>query len=288
VTGVRLRRGQLAAVIPTLFMIAAFVVPLVGLAVLSLRPTNDLNTPQPGWTLEQYRQVLDTSYLRQAVLNSLWLGIRVAVTCAVVAYPVAWFLTRTTSRWARTAVFSIVLSPLLTSEVVRSFGWRVMMGGQGPVNSLLQALQITDDSVALLRSGWTVYLAIVHVLLPFAIITLTASLGAIDDALLRASANLGASRTRTFFTVVLPLSVPGLSAGLMVVFSLAMGIYVTPLLVGGATMALAGLQIQNMAMVVFDQPGAAALSFVLLTVTLVVCGLIGLLGRFAGRRPTHG
>nr|WP_269329118.1 ABC transporter permease subunit [Kineosporia babensis] len=162
------------------------------------------------------------------------------------------------------------------------------MGGQGPVNAALQALQITDDSIPLLRSGWTVFLAIVHVLLPFAIITLTASLGAIDDALLRASANLGASRTRTFFTVVLPLSVPGLTAGLMVVFSLAMGIYVTPLLVGGATMSLAGLQIQNMAMVVFDQPGAAALSFVLLTVTLVACALIALFGSLTSRRRTRG
>lgn len=278
-------RGHLSAIVPTAFIVVAFLVPLIGLAILSLRPTNDLFTPQPGWSLEQYRRVFTTPYLRDSVLHSLWLAVRVTLTCAVLAYPVAWFLARTTSAWARTAVFTITLAPLLTSEVVRSFGWRIVMGGEGPVNQTLQALQLSHESLPLLRSGWTVFLAVVHVLLPFAILTLTASLGAIDESLLRASANLGASRVRTFFTVVLPMSVPGLVAGLVVVFSLTMGIYVTPLMVGGATQALAGLQIQNLAMTTFDQPGAAALSFVLLAVTLVACALMAVLGRLSGR--TH-
>jgi putative spermidine/putrescine transport system permease protein len=278
------RRGHLAAIVPLAFLVGAFLVPIVGLAILSLRPTNALNNPQPGWSLQQYREVFTTSYLWESVLRSLWLAIRVSVTCAVLAFPVAWFLARTTSAWARTTVFTITLSPLLTSEVVRSFGWRIVMGGEGPVNQTLQALHLTHDSLPLLRSGWTVFIAVVHVLLPFAIISLTASLGAIDDSLLRAAANLGASRPRTFFTVVLPMSVPGLVAGLAIVFSLTMGIYVTPLLVGGATQRLAGLQIQNLALTTFNQPGAAALSFVLLAVTLIACALLGLIGRFSGRR----
>lgn len=280
-------RGHLSAIVPTAFVAVAFLVPLIGLAVLSLRPTNDLFTPQPGWSLQQFRHVFTTPYLRDSVLHSLWLAVRVSLTCAVLAYPMAWFLARTTSAWARTTVFTITLAPLLTSEVVRSFGWRIVMGGEGPVNQALLALHLTRDSLPLLRSGWTTFIAVVHVLLPFAILTLTASLGAIDDSVLRASANLGASRVRTFFKVVLPMSTPGLVAGLVVVFSLTMGIYVTPLLVGGATQPLAGLQIQNLAMTTFDQPGAAALSFVLLAVTLAACALIAALGRLSGRRA-HG
>nr|WP_275889488.1 ABC transporter permease [Nakamurella flavida] len=201
------------------------------------------------------------------------------MTCAVLAYPVAWFLARSPGRTSRTIVFTIALSPLLTSEVVRSFGWRIVMSGEGPVNSTLQALGLIDESLPLLRSPWTVFLAVVHVLLPFAIITLTASLTAIDGSLLRASASLGASRIRTFLRVVLPLSAPGLVAGTVLVFSLTMGIYVTPLLVGGANQQLAGLRIQNEAMVSFDQPRAAALSFVLLVVTLLACAAITALGR---------
>jgi putative spermidine/putrescine transport system permease protein len=128
-----------------------------------------------------------------------------------------------------------------------------------------------------------VFLAVVHVLLPFAVLALSASLGAIDNRLLQASADLGAGALRTFRSVVLPLATPGIVAATVIVFSLSMGVYVTPLLVGGANQSLAGLRIQTEAMVAFDQPRAAALSFVLLAVTLAVCGLVGLAGRLAER-----
>jgi ABC-type spermidine/putrescine transport system permease subunit I len=273
------RPGLIAAVLPSVFLVVAFLMPLGGLLVLSLRPTDALNNPLAGLGGSQYAEVFTTSYLWGSVLESLGLAVRVSLTCAVLAYPVAWFLARSAGRTARTIVFTIALSPLLSSEVVRSFGWRIVMSGEGPVNSTLQALGIIDESLPLLRSPWTVFLAVTHVLLPFAIITLTASLTAIDDSLLRASANLGASRVRTFLRIVLPLSAPGLVAGTVLVFSLTMGIYVTPLLVGGANQQLAGLRIQNEAMVTFDQPRAAALSFVLLVVTLLACALITALGR---------
>lgn len=276
-------RGHVAAIVPTAFLIVAFVVPLVGLAVLSLRPTDAMNNVLPGLTTSQYAEVFATRYLWGSVVESLWLAARVSLTCVVVAFPVAWYLARSTSRVGKSVVFIITLSPLLTSEVVRSFGWRIVMAGEGPVNITLQALGLTDESLPLLTSPWTVFLAVVHVLLPFAIIAMSASLGAIDEALLRASADLGASRARTFASIVLPLSVPGLVAAIVIVFSLAMGVYVTPLLVGGANQSLAGLRIQTEAMVAFDQPRAAALSFVLLAVSLSVCALVTVLGRFANR-----
>lgn len=280
-------RGHVAAIVPTAFLIVAFVVPLAGLLVLSLRPTDPMNNVLPGLTTSQYVEVFTTRYLWGSVVESLWLATRVSITCVVVAFPVAWYLARSTSRVGKSVVFVITLSPLLTSEVVRSFGWRIVMAGEGPVNVTLQALGLTDESLPLLTSPWTVFLAVVHVLLPFAIIAMSASLGAIDEALLRASADLGASRVRTLGSVVLPLSVPGLVAAVVIVFSLAMGVYVTPLLVGGANQPLAGLRIQTEAMVAFDQPRAAALSFVLLAVSLSVCGLVTVLGRLANRAQ-HG
>ncbi|WP_222843943.1 ABC transporter permease [Cellulosimicrobium sp. CUA-896] len=261
----------------------AFLVPLAGLLVLSLRPTDAMNNPLPGLTLAQYGEVFSTPYLWGSVVESLWLAVRVSLTCLVLGFPVAWYLARSTSPVGKAVVFVVTLSPLLTSEVVRSFGWRVVMAGEGPVNVALQALGLTDESLPLLRSPWTVFLAVVHVLLPFAVLALSASLGAIDANLLRASADLGASGVRTFRSVVLPLATPGVVAALVIVFSLSMGVYVTPMLVGGANQSLAGLRIQTEAMVAFDQPRAAALSFVLLTVTLVGCALIGLLGRAAER-----
>lgn len=278
------QRGRVAAVLPALFLVAGFLVPLSGLLVLSFRPVDSFNNPQPGFTLDQYLEVANNPFLWKTVADSLSLAVRVSIACAVLAYPVAWFLARTGHRTRRTIVFAIVLSPLLTSEVVRSFGWRIVMSGEGPVNRILQALGITDTSLPLLTSPWTVFIAVVHVLLPFAIITLAASLGAIDGNLLRASASLGASKARTFVAVVLPLSLPGLIAGTVIVFSLTMGIYVTPLLVGGANQPLAGLRIRNEAMVTFNQPLAAALSFVLLVTSLLVVTAIAVLGRFWEKR----
>lgn len=286
--------GLIAAVIPTAFIIIAFLVPLVGLLVLSLRPTDELNNALDGFSFTQYAKVFTTDYLWGSVVESLWLSIRVSVVCLVLAFPIAWFLARSTSRVGKSLVFIVTLSPLLTSEVVRSFGWRVVMGGEGPVNTLLQALGFVDEPLSLLRSPITVFVAIVHVMLPFAIIALSASVGAIGDDMLRASSVLGASRVRTFFSVVVPLAAPGIAAASVIVFSLSMGVYITPMLVGGANQPLAGLRIQTQAMTSFDQPGAAALSFVLLVATLIVCGLLGGLGRLAqpgrmiGRRTMHG
>ncbi|WP_051172505.1 ABC transporter permease [Microbacterium indicum] len=277
--------GLVSAIVPTVFVVLAFLVPIVGLLVLSLRPTDDLNNALDGFSLQQYATVFTTDYLWGSVVESLWLAVRVSATCLVLAFPVAWYLARTTSRLGKSVVFVIALSPLLTSEVVRSFAWRVVMGGEGPVNAVIQAFG--GEPASLLRSPWTVFIAIVHVMLPFAIIALSASLRALDDDLLRASAVLGASRVRTFFQVIVPLSSPGIVAALVLVFSLSMGVYVTPMMVGGANQSLAGLRIQTEAMTSFDQPGAAALAFVLLVVTLVGCGLIGLVGRLAGKGGAH-
>lgn len=276
-------RGHVAAIVPTAFVVIAFLLPLIGLLLLSLRPTDTMNNVLPGFTGAQYAEVFGTSYLWGSVVESLWLAVRVSLTCLVLAFPLAWYLARSTSSVGRSLVFVITLSPLLTSEVVRSFGWRVVMSGEGPVNVTLQALGLVDESLPLLRSPWTVFLAVVHVLLPFAVLALSASLGAIDNRLLQASADLGAGALRTFRSVVLPLATPGIVAATVIVFSLSMGVYVTPLLVGGANQSLAGLRIQTEAMVAFDQPRAAALSFVLLAVTLAVCGLVGLAGRLAER-----
>jgi putative spermidine/putrescine transport system permease protein len=111
-----------------------------------------MNNVLPGFTGAQYAEVFGTSYLWGSVVESLWLAVRVSLTCLVLAFPLAWYLARSTSSVGRSLVFVITLSPLLTSEVVRSFGWRVVMSGEGPVNVTLQALGLVDESLPLLRS----------------------------------------------------------------------------------------------------------------------------------------
>lgn len=268
------------------FLLLLFVVPLLSMFVLSFRPVDSFYDVLPGFTLDHYANVVGTRYFSQTLLYTVRMALIVTVLCAVLAYPVAWLLVRSRSAAWRMVIVLIVISPLLTSVVVRSFGWRVLLSAQGPIRSFLDAVGL-GEGVNLLLGPGTVITVVTHVLLPFAIVTLATSLGRIDDNLLRASASMGASAFRTFSRVVLPLSVPGLLSGAVIVFSLSMGIYVTPMLVGGANQPLAGLRVYDQAMRVFNQPAAAALSIVMFTISLVGIVVLNSLTR-AWERRLHG
>lgn len=267
-----------------LFLLAVFVVPLVGLFVLSLRPVDAFYDPLPGFSLGNYRALFNSGYFSDALWYTIRMAVIVTVVCAVLAYPVAWVLSRSGSAAFRIIATIVVVSPLLTSVVVRSFGWRALLSAEGLFNSVLTGLGLAERPLNLLSGPVTVVVVVAHVLLPFAVVTLATSLGRIDDNLLRASSSMGSRPLNTFWRVVLPLSVPGLVSGAVIVFSLAMGIYVTPMLVGGANQPLAGLRVYDQAMRVFNHPVAAALSFVIFGISLVVILLLSSAGRVWDRR----
>ena len=284
---IRTRRHLLEALplVPAgLFLLALFVVPLVSLFVLSLRPVDGFYEPQPGLSLDNYRVIFTSSYFSDALLYTVRMALVVTLLCAVLAFPVAWVLSRAESALLRMIAVMVVVSPLLTSVVVRSFGWRALLSADGLFNSVLVGTGIVDRSLSLLAGPFTVILVVTHVLLPFAVVTLATSLGRIDPDLLRASASMGARPSRTFAQVVLPLSVPGLISGAVIVFSLSMGIYVTPMLVGGANQPLAGLRVYDQAMRVFNHPGAAATSFALFAISVLAILGLSALGRVSERR----
>lgn len=270
-----------------LFLLALFVVPLLSLLVLSLRPVDGFYEPLPGFSLDNYRDLLSNEYFSGAIAYTVRMALLVTVLCAVLAFPVAWVLSRSRSATFRMIATLVVVSPLLTSVVVRSFGWRALLSADGIVNGLLTGLGLADRPLNLLTGPVTVVVVVVHVLLPFAVVTLATSLGRIDDNLLRASSSMGAGPFRTFRQIVLPLSIPGLISGAVIVFSLSMGIYVTPMLVGGANQPLAGLRVYDQAMQVFNHPAAAALSFALFAISLLAILVLTALGRVWDRR-LHG
>lgn len=267
-----------------LFLLAVFVVPLASLFVLSVRPVDAFYEPQSGFTIDHYRALVTSSYYSDALIYTVRMALIVTVLCAILAFPLAWLLSRSESAMFRMVTTLVVVSPLLTSVVVRSFGWRALLSSDGPFNSFLVSTGLVDRPVNLLTGPVTVVVVVAHVLLPFAVVTLATSLGRIDPALLRASSSMGARPSWTFARVVLPLSVPGLISGAVIVFSLSMGIYVTPLLVGGANQPLAGLRVYDQAMRVFNHPAAAALSFALFAISLVAILTLSAIGRHWGRR----
>ncbi|MBT2228213.1 ABC transporter permease [Nonomuraea sp. NEAU-A123] len=282
------RWAGLAYVAPlVVFLAALFLVPLVELFRLSFSPVDTYNAALPGFTLNQYKRVFTEPYFYGSLLETLATALLVATLCVVLAYPAAYVLARRSAGAMRTLLFVIVISPLLTSVVVRTYGWVVLLSGNGVVNRLLVATGLRDQPARLLTSYPSVVIAVTHVLLPFAIIPLTTALGGLDHNLHRASQTLGAGPVRTFLRVTVPLSLPGVVTGALIVFALAMGIYITPLLVGGVTQPLAGIRVYDQVETVFNYPVAAALSFALLALTLLSTTLLAGAFRIWERR-LHG
>jgi ABC-type spermidine/putrescine transport system permease subunit I len=255
----RLRVSHPALVLPLLVYLAAFYAyPVAAMMFRSIA--------EPSWTLENFRRIFETP----VILYVLWLTFRVAfvVTLAalVLGYPVAYLLARLAPAKSN-LLMMLVLLPFWTSILVRTYAWMVLLGREGIVNQLLLWLGAIDAPVRLLNTTFAVYVAMVHILLPFMILPLYAVIRGIDGNLLRAAEGLGASPIGVFRQVVLPLSLPGVSAGCLLVFILALGFFITPALVGGPRDLMIAVLIQQQ-VDLFNWPFASALAVLLLAAAL--------------------
>jgi spermidine/putrescine transport system permease protein len=200
------------------------------------------------------------------------LGIGAAVTalCILLGYPFAYFLTRCPPRW-RTVLLFLVIVPFWTSYVIRTYAWKTILGRKGVLNFVLMGLGLVDEPVELFLYNWfAVILVAFHLYIPFATLTLYASLEKLDRSLLEAARDLGASPVRAFLHVTLPLTVPGIMASILFVFIPVLGMYVTPTLVGGTDGTMIANLIVNQ-FEIFRLGLGAALAFL---VTLIVSGLL--------------
>jgi putative spermidine/putrescine transport system permease protein len=193
------------------------------------------------------------------------------VSALVLGYVVALYLVRSLrSRTARRLTYLIVVAPLFTSSIVRSFGWMVGLGNNGFLNRWLLDLGIVDRPVRLIFNETGVVIALTHILLPFMVLSIAAVLQNIDPALEEAAMDLGASRLTTFLTVTLPLSLPGVLAGSLIVFTLAMSAYVTPAVLSGGRLKVVPMLIYEQYISVFDWGFGAAMAMILLALTLAI------------------
>jgi len=215
-------------------------------------------------TLSNYAAFLSQPFLLKAGYQTLALGLTVTIICVVLGYPVAWFLVKRDSRF-RNVVFLAVLAPLLVSIVVRTVGWIIILGNEGLVNALLLGLGVIDSSLQLMRSFWTVVVGLVHVLLPFMILSISSVLSKIDDDVIEAAMLLGARPTTTFLKITLPMSMQGVAAGSIIVFALTIGAYLTPIWLGRGNVNVLAIAIQEQVLISVEWPAAAA-SAVLLTI----------------------
>ncbi len=215
-------------------------------------------------TLANYVAFLSQPFLLKAAYQTMALGLVVTAVCVVLGYPVAWFLVKRETR-LRNAVFIIVLAPLLVSIVVRTVGWIILLGNEGLVNALLMGLGIIDSSLQLMRSFWTVVIGLVHVLLPFMILSIASVLSKIENDVVEAAMLLGARPTTAFLKVTLPMSMQGVAAGSIIVFALTIGTYLTPIWLGRGNVNVLAIAIHEQVLISVEWPAAAA-SAVLLTI----------------------
>jgi putative spermidine/putrescine transport system permease protein len=238
-----------------------------------------------GWSLRQYRRFFGDAYQRKILWDTVSLGVQTTAVTVLLAYPLAWLFVRSGRQAQRLLLFVIAL-PLLTSAVVRTFAWVVILGRQGIVNQALLGLGIVETPLSLLYSHGSLVLALAQIELPLMTLPLITALGRVDPALLDASEALGGSRWRTFFVVLLPLSLPGLIAGSVLVFASAISAFVTQTLVGGGRMIFMPYHLYQQAIQANDWPFAAALAMILLVAVLLAILCLGLAGR-AGTRHLH-
>ncbi|MCP8895054.1 ABC transporter permease [Shinella daejeonensis] len=264
--------------LPTAFFLAFFLVPLAVVALASL------TSGEGDVTFTHYARVLFDSYHWSILGVTFRLGLYTTVICLVLGYPLAWYLVRMVEwrLWRRVCVILIIL-PLFTSNIVRSFGWMILLGRRGLVNSWLVDFGLVDRPVRFIGTETGILIGLVYILLPFVVLTIGNALAKIDVSYEQASADLGAGAMSTFWHVTLPLSIPGAVSGAILVFALAVSAYVTPALLSGGQVTVLPMLIFQQYSSVFDFHYGGALAITLLAFTLAMIGLASLVGRMGAR-----
>ncbi|MGB3388125.1 MAG: ABC transporter permease [Pseudaminobacter sp.] len=247
-----------------LVLAAVFVIPLGRLFSLAFT--------DPAGTWAPFRTLLESPVYRQVVVNTLVVAVAVTAICAILAWPVAYVLSRLKGIWFVIALYG-VLFPFWISVLVRTFAWMLLLERNGPLNRLLIGSGVTDGPIALLFNNTGVMIGMVHVLLPYMILPLYSAMTRIDRRLLLASDGLGAGLLDTFRHIYLPLCLPGLAGGATFVFLLSLGFFITPALLGGANAITLSMLIANFVNDRLAWSLAAAGSLALLVIVLLIMGL---------------
>lgn len=267
-----LERSRLLSLsLPALILVGCIVLaPIAWLSWLSF-------VGPDGFTLINYERMLDTSY-GLTLLTTFELAFLVTGVCLLLGYPLAYLASQLSPRLAGLLMLC-VLFPFWTSLLVRTYAWLVLLQRKGLINTWLLDLGLIDRPLRLVHNFTGTSIGMVHIMLPFMVLPLYAAMKSIDESYMRAAANLGATPVQAFWQIFVPMTLPGLLAGTIVVFVLCLGFYVTPALLGGGRVMMWAMQIERSMAVYADWGAASALGVVLLLMTL---GILWVFSRFTG------
>lgn len=254
--------------------------PILILLRISLNHFSPTQLMQEAMTPENYVRAFSDPYYQQTLTTTIVVAFVCTALTLLLAFPAAYKLARTESRWKSIAII-LTLFPLLVGNVVRSAGWVALIGNEGMINAAMRGLGITSGSVQMMYTAGAVIAGTIAVVLPFMILTLSAVLEGIPRSTEEAAANLGAHPVLVFRRVIWPLSMPGVIAGCVLVFILCMNAYATPILLGGPRFKMMAPAVYEQFVVSNNWPFGASLAFMLLAATLVLTVASTL---FLGRR----
>jgi putative spermidine/putrescine transport system permease protein len=251
-----------------------FVAPLVVLLLLSLHG----DVAMHDWTLGNYTKFFTDPFNYSILIDTLLLGVKATLVCLVFGYPIAWLCARVNARWQSVLLFLVVL-PILTSVVVRTFSWIVILGRQGVLNQIVLGLGLAHEPLRLLYTEVGVVMVLAQVQMPLMVLPILTVLSKLDPNLADASRALGAGEWRTLWRITLPLSLPGVVAGCILTYAASITAFVTQSLIGGARLIYMPLNIYQQAVGANNWPFAAALSIIFMLTVMIVVGLLGVIGR---------
>ena len=268
-----------------LLFVLFFILPFAVMALLSFLSGNPVSNPNVTFTWRHYNRLVDSDLYFDALITTLRIGLVVTIISLLVGYPLAHWMARMRSRLGHALLLMAVIAPLLTGIVVRTFAWMTLLADRGVINTTVTWLGLADKPLPLMYNEFGVVVGLVHIYVPFMVLTLVGVIGRIDRALEEAARGLGASRARAFLEVTLPLSLPGILAGSLLVFALAISAYVTPVLLGGNNVLTLAMLVYQQVSSSFNLGFAGALGVVLLVVSLaLVFAYNTILSRFTGER----
>lgn len=233
--------------------------------------------------LTQYAAFLSDSLNLAVLRDTLLVGVKATALCLIAGYPLAWLCTRVSARWQAVLIFLVVL-PIVTSVVVRTFAWIVILGRHGLVNEAVLALGLASQPLRLLFSETGVVIVLAQVQMPLMVLPLITTLQRIDPNLESASQALGAGAWRTFFKVTLPLSLPGIIAGTILTYTASVTAFVTQSLIGGSRLLFMPMMIFQQAMDLQNWPFASAVSAIFMVSVLLIVAMLVALSRSRAAR----
>ena len=262
------------------WLLIFFVLPMAAMALYSFWRVVDYQLVAE-LTLSNYRRIAGDLYV-SVFARTIRISILVTGLSLLIGYPVAYFLAKKVRFWKLTLLLLVVM-PLWTSYLIRTYAWMLILGTEGAVNRLLLAVGFTSEPLTgLLYSDFAVTIALIHIYIPYLILPLYAVLESIEPTILEAAWDLGSGRVRTFLSVILPLSLPGVTTGCLFVFIPSMGAFITPELLGGTQSIMIGSIIAQQFGVAYDYPFGSALALVLMGLILGASALMLRGGRLQG------